>query len=113
MSEEGIIAFDDFLKVKLKAGKVLEAENVEKSEKLLKFQVDLGEKQVQILAGIAKWHDPDNLVGKNVMIVENLAPRKIMGEESEGMLLSAHVKEDDSYKLIILEDDMPAGSEVH
>jgi len=89
-ADDGPIAFDDFLKVDLRLGLVLEAEAVEKSEKLVKLQIDLGEeKPRQVLAGIRKHYAPEDLVGKRVVVVANLAPRKIMGVESQGMVLAA------------------------
>jgi methionyl-tRNA synthetase len=84
------IAFDDFAKVELKLGLVIEAEKVEKSDKLLKLKVEVGEPLPrQILAGIAKHYAPEDLVGRRVVIVANLAPRKMMGLESQGMVLAA------------------------
>lgn len=84
------ITIDDFAKVELKVGKVLSAEKVPKSDKLLKLSVDLGEPQPRtILAGIAKHYAPESLVGKNIVVVANLAPRKMMGLVSHGMVLCA------------------------
>jgi methionyl-tRNA synthetase len=83
------ITIDDFMKVQLKAAKVLAAERVPKSEKLLKLQVSLGTEQRQIVAGIGKKYEPDALVGKTIVIVANLKPAKLMGIESQGMVLAA------------------------
>ncbi|MEZ4253013.1 MAG: methionine--tRNA ligase subunit beta, partial [Polyangiales bacterium] len=84
------IAFDDFVKVDLRVGLILEAEAVPKSDKLVRCQIDLGEeKPRQVLAGIRKHYDPEALVGKRVVVVANLAPRKMMGLESHGMILAA------------------------
>lgn len=83
------ITIDDFMKVQLKAAKVLSAERVPKSEKLLKLQVSLGSEQRQIVAGIGKKYEPDTLVGKTIVIVANLKPAKLMGIESQGMVLAA------------------------
>jgi methionyl-tRNA synthetase len=88
-SGTGQISMEDFLKVQLKAAKVLSAERVPKSEKLLKLQVDLGNEQRQIVAGIGKRYEPDQLVGRRVVIVANLKPAKLMGVESQGMVLAA------------------------
>ncbi|MEC4669834.1 MAG: methionine--tRNA ligase [Nitrospirota bacterium] len=88
-SGTGQISMEDFLKVQLKAAKVLSAERVPKSEKLLKLQVDLGNEQRQIVAGIGKRYEPDQLVGRRVVIVANLKPAKLMGVESQGMILAA------------------------
>ncbi|ODN30279.1 methionine--tRNA ligase [Fervidobacterium thailandense] len=94
-----LIDIDYFKKIDLRVGKVLEAERVEKSEKLVKLKVDLGELGVkQIVAGIAKYYQPEELVGKLIIVVANLKPAKLMGIESQGMLLAAKSGE----KLILL-----------
>jgi methionyl-tRNA synthetase len=85
---EDKITFDDFAKVELKLGKILEAEEIKKSKKLYKLKVDFGEEEPrQILSGIKEYYEADNLVGKKVLFVTNLLPRKIMGYESNGMIL--------------------------
>ena len=105
------IVFDDFLKVDMTVVKVLSCENVKKSEKLLKFQLDDGTgKPRQILSGIAKYYKAEELVGKTLVAVTNLAPRKMMGQESCGMLLSA--EKDDKLNLIMLDDAIPAGAKL-
>jgi methionyl-tRNA synthetase len=86
---EDLISIDDFAKVKLRTGVVLEAERIAKSEKLLKLQVDLGTEKRQILAGIAKHYAPEDLIGKTIVVVANLKPAKLMGHESQGMVLAA------------------------
>lgn len=83
------ISIDDFMKIQLKTAKVISAERVPKSEKLLKLQVWLGTEQRQIVAGIGKKYEPDALVGKMIVIVANLKPAKLMGIESQGMVLAA------------------------
>lgn len=83
------ITIDDFMKIQLKTAKVLSAERVPKSEKLLKLQVSLGTEQRQIVAGIGKKYEPESLVGKTIVIVANLKPAKLMGIESQGMVLAA------------------------
>jgi methionine--tRNA ligase beta chain len=85
-----MISFEDFAKVEMKTGKILSAEPVEGSEKLIRLKVDIGEdKPRNIFAGIVKWYTPEDLIGKNVIIVANLEPRRMMNEYSEGMLLAA------------------------
>ena len=85
-----MITIDDFMKVQLKVAKVLEAERVPKSKKLVRLKVDAGEAQPrQILAGIAEAYEPEALVGRTIVIVANLAPRLMMGFESNGMVLAA------------------------
>jgi methionyl-tRNA synthetase len=83
------ISIDEFMKIQLKTAKVLSAERVPKSEKLIKLQVSLGTEQRQIVAGIGKKYDPDTLIGKTIVIVANLKPAKLMGIESQGMVLAA------------------------
>jgi len=83
------IAFDDFMKMDLRVGEILSAEKVEKSNKLLKFTVDTGVDKRTILSGIAKHFSTEEMIGKKVVVLANLAPRKIMGVESQGMLLFA------------------------
>lgn len=83
------ITIDEFMKIQLKTAKVLSAERVPKSDKLLKLQVSLGGEQRQIVAGIGKKYEPEALVGKTIVIVANLKPAKLMGIESQGMVLAA------------------------
>jgi methionyl-tRNA synthetase len=83
------ITIDDFMKVELRVAKVLAAEKVEKSKKLLKLQVDVGTEQRTLVAGIAEAYEPESLVGKTVVVVFNLKPAKLMGIESNGMVLAA------------------------
>ena len=112
---EGCIGFDDFEKIKLRVARVVACERVEKSEKLLKFRLSLGDEERTVLSGIAKFHTPEELVGKKLILLANLAPRKIMGIESQGMLLSAvKVNEDGSETLRLLTADpiMPDGAEI-
>jgi methionine--tRNA ligase beta chain len=103
------ISFNDFKKVELRTGKILSAEAMEGSEKLVRLKVDLGTETRQILAGIRTAYAPEVLVGKNVVVVANLAPRKMMGELSEGMLLAAS---DETPVLLAPEREVPPGSEV-
>ncbi len=85
-----MISVEDFAKVELKTGKILSAEPVEGSEKLIKLMVDIGEENPrQILAGIQKWYNSQDLVDTTVIVVANLEPRMMMNLESQGMLLAA------------------------
>ncbi len=88
-----MISINDFKNIELRVGKVGAAERVEGSEKLIKLSVDLGEEKRQIIAGIGKVYAPGDLVGKQIVIVANLEPRKLMGLESNGMILAAHDEE--------------------
>ena len=83
------ITIDEFMKIQLRTAKVLSAERVPKSEKLLKLQVSIGSEQRQIVAGIGKKYEPEALVGKTIIVVANLKPAKLMGIESQGMVLAA------------------------
>ena len=83
------ITIEDFMKIQLKTAKVLSAERVPKSEKLLKLQVSVGAEQRQIVAGIGKRYEPESLIGKTIVVVANLKPAKLMGIESQGMVLAA------------------------
>lgn len=88
-----MINIDDFVKVELKVGEVLEAEEIEGSDKLLKLKVDLGEgSSRQILSGIKQYYKPTHLIGKQFVFVANLEPRMMMGFESNGMILCAEGK---------------------
>ena len=104
------VTIDEFCKVQLTVVKVLACEPVKKSEKLLKFQLDDGSGTPrQILSGIAKWYKPEELVGKTLLACTNLPPRKMMGQESNGMILSAVENDEGDPHLVILEDSLPAG----
>ncbi|HSX58103.1 MAG TPA: methionine--tRNA ligase subunit beta [Candidatus Saccharimonadales bacterium] len=83
------ISFDDFAKIELKIGKIVSAEKVEKSEKLLRLEVDFGEEKRQVISGIAQNYSPEELVEKSFVFCTNLEPRNIMGLESQAMILAA------------------------
>ena len=83
------IGIDDFMKVELRVAEILVAERIPKADKLLRLEVDLGYERRQILSGIAQWYTPEELIGRRIVIVANLAPRKMRGLESHGMLLAA------------------------
>lgn len=104
------IAYDDFMKMEIRIVKILNAENVKKSKKLLKLMVDIGDEKRTVIAGIAKDYKPEELIGKKVPMLINLEPRKVMGVESQAMILAA----EDNGKLTILqpEKDVNPGSEV-
>ena len=102
--------FDDFEKLDLRVGKVIECEKVEKSEKLLRFTLQVGSETRQILSGIAKYHKPEELIGKNVIFVANFKPRKMMGMESQGMILSAEFG--DGLTALTTINDIQSGAEI-
>jgi len=105
------IGIDDFIKVELRAATVLEAERVPKADKLLRLQIDIGEAQPrQILAGIAEYYSPEDVIGRKIIVVANLAPRKMRGFESNGMLLAASVGEEGRPVLATFGEDVPNGT---
>lgn len=111
LSVKETIQYDDFAKLDLRVGKILSAEKVEKADKLLKLEIDLGFEKRTIVSGIALHFKPEDIVGKQVVVVANLAPRKMRGIESNGMILMA---EDKAGKLIFVnpDEDTDAGSGV-
>ena len=109
-SEKELLPIEDFAKVELKVGKVISAERVEKSDKLIKLRVDVGEER-QVVAGIGKAYEPEYLIGKEIVIVANLKPAKLMGVESRGMLLAAG-DEDGNPVVLTLDREVKPGSRV-
>ncbi len=97
--QEENVSIDDFMKIKLKVAEVIHAEKLEKSEKLLKLKVKLDDGERQVIAGIAKYYAPEEIVGKKIVMVANLKPAKLMGQESNGMILAV---EDENNKLNVL-----------
>ena len=104
-----VIGFDDFMKVELRTAKVLSAEPVPKAKKLLKLQLDLGYEQRQVVSGIAKFYKPEDLIGRRVAMVANLAPVKLCGIESQGMILASG---EETIRVIFLADDTPMGERI-
>ena len=104
------MTLDEFKNADLRIGKVLAAERVEGSDKLLKLQVDIGEPR-QVLSGIGKVYSPEDLVGKNILMIANLEPRMLMGHESRGMLLAAN-DGDGKPVLLLPANDVPPGSKI-
>jgi methionyl-tRNA synthetase len=103
------ISIDDFSKVELRVARILVAERVPKADKLLRLEVDLGFEKRQILAGIAQYYEPEKLIGRKIIIVANLAPRKMRGLESNGMLLAASL-EDGAPVLAGFLEEVPLGA---
>jgi len=111
VSEEGLITIDQFFQTSIKIGTVLNAEEVPKSSKLLKLQVDLGEESPrQIVAGIREYYSAESMIGTQVCVVANLKPAKLMGLLSEGMILAA--KDADGLSLVRPEKPRISGSSV-
>lgn len=111
---EGITSFieiDDFAKVDLRVGQVLSAERLPKSDKLLLLKIDLGEEQPrQVLAGIAQYYEPEKLIGRKVVVVANLKPRKLRGFESQGMVVAASYGEEGRPVIATFTEDVPNGA---
>ena len=105
------ITFDDFMKVQLKVAEVIAAEKLEKSEKLLKLRVKIGDEERQIIAGIAKSYKPEDLINKKVVVVANLKPAKLMGLESQGMILAAE-DEKGGLKVLSVDESVKSGIRV-
>src|SRR3989344_8373270 len=105
-----MILYDDFTKLELKVATVTAAERVEGSEKLLKLQLDLGTETRQIVSGIAKSYSPEQLIGRQIVMIANLEPRSLMGIESNGMLLAA--SGESGPILLIPEKQVPPGTPI-
>ena len=106
-----MINIDDFLKVEIRVGTVLEAQEVEGSEKLIKLSVDFGEDDPRtVLTGMKAWHGPEHFKGKQLVFVVNLEPRSMMGIESQGMVMAADPEE--GPVLLIPEKQVPAGTKI-
>ncbi len=109
------ITIDDFVKIDLRVATILAAEPHPNADRLVKLQVDLGFEQRQVCAGIKQYYDPASLVGRQIILVANLAPRVIRGETSNGMLLAASAKEAEVVQDVVLlapSKPVPAGSTV-
>lgn len=104
-----LITIDDFKKINLRTAKIIEAERVPKSEKLLKLQLIVGEDRRQVIAGIGQHYKPEDLIGRTVVVVANLAPAKLMGHESQGMVLAAS-NDDGKLSLITVGEEIAGGS---
>jgi len=106
-----MIKYSDLEKIELKVAKILDAEKIEGSKKLIKLRVSLGEEERQIIAGIGKVYAPENLINKEIIVVANLEPRQLIGQESQGMLLAAHGENGDPV-ILTPEKETPPGSQI-
>jgi methionyl-tRNA synthetase len=104
------IDYADFAKLDLRVAKILKAEKVEKADKLLKFEVELGSEIRTVVSGIAKFYKPEDLIGKKVILVANLKPAKIRGIVSQGMILSASLEDDSDLEVVTINKDFPSGT---
>jgi methionyl-tRNA synthetase len=109
---DGKISIDDFMKVELRVGQVKAAEKVKGADKLLRLEVDIGTEVRQLVAGIALAYKPEELIGRKVVIVANLQPRKLRGLESNGMIVAASVGEDGKPVLAGFLEDVPVGAKL-
>lgn len=115
MDTKPTIQFDDFIKLDLRVGTITAAELHPNADRLLKLQVDLGDHQRQICAGIKQYYEPEQLIGKQIIVVANLAPRTIRGEESNGMLMAASAMDGETVTDVVVlspSKPVPAGSSV-
>jgi methionyl-tRNA synthetase len=109
---DGKISIDDFMKVELRVGLVKVAEKVKGADKLLRLEVDIGTEVRQLVAGIALAYKPEDLIGRKVVIVANLQPRKLRGLESNGMIVAASVGDDGKPVLAGFLEDVPVGAKL-
>ena len=106
-----MISFEEFKKIDLRIARIIKAEKIEGSENLIKLEIDLGEEKRQILAGIQKYCQPEELVNREIVVVANLEPKKMMGMESQGMLLAADI---DGEPILLMPDkEVPPGAIIH
>ena len=104
-----LIGIDDFRNIELRTAQILACERVEKAKKLLKLQLDLGYEKRQVVSGIAAFYQPEELIGKKVIVVANLKPAKLCGEESNGMILASG---EETVRVVFLHPDTPNGERV-
>jgi len=105
------ILFEDFMKLEMRIARIVEAEKIKKSDKLIKIKAIIGNETRQVVAGLAKYYEPEKLLGKKVVMLVNLKPIKLMGEESCGMILAA--ENEDDISLLTIDKDIDPGSEIH
>jgi len=110
MESKPVISYDDFAKIELKTGKILEAAAHPDADKLLVLKVDVGDRQLQLVAGIKATYTPESLIGKTVIVLTNLAPRPLRGVESQGMVLAATTES--GVRVLTVDGDALAGSPV-
>lgn len=108
-----VITMDDFLKIKMKLGKIIEAEKIEGMKKILKIRVDIGNEIREIGAGIALFYNPKDIIGKTVVVLTNLQPRKLGNLISNGMILAADGPDGKPLLLTVEDKDPILGSEIH
>ncbi|MFN4045878.1 MAG: methionine--tRNA ligase subunit beta [Acidilobaceae archaeon] len=109
---EGMVSFEEFSRLDIRVGRVLKAEPVPGSRKLIKTIVDVGGEERQILVGVAKWYKPEDLVGKLVVVLVNLKPKIMAGLASQGMILAAGCGDDEKPVFLTVEEPVKLGSKV-
>lgn len=109
---EGIVDFSDWEKLDLRVGQIIKVEEIEGADKLYKLSVDIGDEIRIVCAGIKKYYSRDELKGKKIILFTNLAPRKLKGIESQGMILAAVNKEESEVVLLTPENDIEVGAKI-
>ncbi|MCK4552691.1 methionine--tRNA ligase subunit beta [Candidatus Pacearchaeota archaeon] len=109
---ENIINFEDWEKLDLRVGKILEVENIKGADKLFKLFVDIGSEKRTVCAGLKAYYSKEELVGKKIILFVNLAPRKLRGIESQGMVLASVSNDESKVKLIKPDKDVEVGSKI-
>ena len=116
MNDQGkpVVSYDDFCKLDLRVAKITAVSDHPNADKLIIIDIDLGTEQRKIIAGLKPYYQPESLVGKNIVVVTNLQPRKMRGLESNAMLLAASYMEGDDRKVVVItpDDQIPPGAEV-
>ncbi|KPJ57187.1 hypothetical protein AMJ49_01065 [Parcubacteria bacterium DG_74_2] len=107
-----MISFEEFKKLDLRVAKVIKAENVEGSKNLMRMEIDLGNEKRQIVAGISQFYKPEDLIGKEIIVIANLEPKTLFGLESKGMLLAAEDEKQKEPVLLIPDKEVPLGTKI-
>lgn len=105
-----MISFDDFQKLDLRVASIISAERIEGSDKLLKLMINIGDEERQLVAGIGRKYSPEELEGKQIVVIANLEPRELMGLESQGMLLAADGEQ--GSVMLIPDHEIPPGAKI-
>ncbi len=110
--DDGLISIEDFARLDLRVALVLDCYKMEKTDKLLVLKLQVGDKEHTVVSGIAKAYQPEDLIGKKVVLLANLKPTKLRGTLSEGMILAASTEGDDNLEVLMINKDLPSGSRV-
>ncbi len=112
MEKPNIIEYEDFAKLDLRVGRVVNAERIPNSRKLLKLIVDIGGEERQVVAGLAKWYKPEDLIGKLVIVLVNLRPKRLAGVVSQGMVLAAPCGDGEKPVILTVDEEVRVGADV-